>query len=126
MGKSISHETLTAATHHLVIEKAVGGEYSMPNGRKFWIDGQAAQEITRRVQEAIAHEINSTVPAENCKWVADVPDAYGKSWHCDTCGKCVFYENEPPVECIKDTDAPDNPWWKPNTSPQRATENEDG
>ena len=40
----------------------------------------------------------------SCKWIEN-GDSYGKSWFCDTCGKCVFYEPEKPKQCIKGTDA---------------------
>lgn len=35
-----------------IIEKAVGGSYEFPDGRKFWIDGPVAREISRRVVAA--------------------------------------------------------------------------
>lgn len=37
----------------LVVEKAVGGEYRMPDGRAFWIDAPVAREIARRVVAAL-------------------------------------------------------------------------
>ena len=64
-----------------------------------------------------------TALAPECKWVADPPDAYGKSWHCDTCGKCVFYQYHMPINCIKDKkDVPINPWWEPPLEPKKEPE----
>ena len=37
----------------LKIDGAVGGEYRMPDGREFWIDGPVAREIARRAADAI-------------------------------------------------------------------------
>jgi hypothetical protein len=35
------------------IEMAVGGKYSMPDGRQFWVDAPVAREITSRVVAAL-------------------------------------------------------------------------
>ena len=52
----------------------------------------------------------------DCSWVDDGFDGYGRSWHCDVCGKSVFYRAEAPVDCIKDSDAVVSPGWKPSGS----------
>lgn len=36
-----------------MIERAVGGAYEMPDGRKFWIDAPIAREIVRRAWNAL-------------------------------------------------------------------------
>lgn len=41
----------------LTIECAIGGTCHMPDGRRFWIDGPVARELTRRVAAALGLEV---------------------------------------------------------------------
>lgn len=36
------------------VECTIGGGYEMPDGRKFWVDGPVAREMTRRVMQVAA------------------------------------------------------------------------
>ncbi len=55
---------------------------------------------------------------EECAWKDDGRDGYGRSWHCDACGKCVFYEEFKPETCVKDDPAHViSPGWKPGKKP---------
>jgi len=43
--------------------------------------------------------------SKKCKWINDGrSEGSHDSWHCGTCGKCVFYETDEPTECVKDND----------------------
>jgi hypothetical protein len=47
-------------------------------------------------------KIWNAITKPGCKWVNDGSDGYGTSWHCDTCGKCAFYEEHKPTKCERD------------------------
>jgi len=71
-----------------------------------------AWKVFRGQADAVTWPTDRLKADLDCKWIDDGSDGYGKSWHCDACGKCVFYEQQEPTKCIKDTDATPYPGWR--------------